>query len=119
MRFLTRTVDAPLIAEGHLTPDGVWRVWCCHFAVDDRCEAQLEDAIVAREADEFYLAMGDLGELIVRWAIMRYFATAPPDERCAAFERRLCANPLLPWANPALTPCAARIWCKVETAQGL
>lgn len=93
LRFLTKTADQPLIAEGYITPDGIWRVRRFHLIVnggDDAGDwARVEAAIAEGAEDEFTIPVDGVAEEIVRWSIARFLATAPPGEERTAFEKRL------------------------------
>lgn len=96
LRFLTRTADAPLIAEGFLTPDSVWHVRCFHVITNCGDEARdwacVEAAIAEEAEDEFYVLVDGIAEEIVRWSIPRALASNPSSEARAAFERRLSGS---------------------------
>jgi hypothetical protein len=87
--FVTRIIDAPVVVEGRLAPDGIWRISRCHLSVDPEHEGAVEEAI-AKEADDEMLVLRDgVGEAMVRWAIPRILANLTPSEARDAFLRRL------------------------------
>lgn len=96
LRFLTRVTDAPLMAEGYLTPDGVWRVLCFHIIVNCRDEAQdwarVEAAIAEDAEDEFFIPVDGVAEEIVRWCIPRLRARDQSSAERSAFEKRLAQS---------------------------
>jgi hypothetical protein len=98
MPFITRVTDSPVVIEGRLAPDGIWRFSQIYIPVPGQ-EEELELAI-GKEVDNQMLVLVDgIGETMVRFAVSKTLESLARSDEVARefFMRRLAQTR---FANP-------------------